>query len=167
MQIPAGRYVLEAAVVDPEGNRASTQEVLLIAGRPATPVVSNLILVRSVEKVTAPREPANPFEVKGARITRNLLQTVTRYTGRMLFFVAYPQAVDGDASSQRPSILIQYVENGKEVARAETAITETDQINSFPVLSPIKLPVGDYVAKVTVRQGGLASRESIAFSVVE
>lgn len=166
-QIPVGRYVLEAAVVDPQGERASTQRVSLVVGRPATPVVSNLTLVRSVERLTGPRDPANPFEVKDARITPELLQTVPRSTSGMLFFVAYPQAIHRDAPGQRPSIMIQYVQDGHEVSRVESPIGDVDQINSFPVLAPVKLPAGNYVARVTVRQGGLASQESIAFRVTE
>jgi hypothetical protein len=102
--------------VNPEGNHASTQRVSLIVGKPATPVVSNLTLVRSVETVTAPRDPANPLELNGARITPDLLQTVARDRGAMLFFVAYPEPARAEGSLQKPSILIQYVQNGKEVA---------------------------------------------------
>jgi len=166
-RVPVGRYVLEAAVVDPEGNRASTQRVSLVVGRPATPVVSNLTLVRTVEPLTSPRDPGNPFEINGARITPQLLRTVKRKAGTMLFFVAYLQPTRGDDSLREPSILVQYVQNGKEVSRAESPIGKPDQVNSVPVLTPVKLPVGDYVASVTVRQGGLASQESIAFSVIE
>jgi VWFA-related protein len=166
-QIPPGRYVLEAAVVDPEGGRASTKRVSLVVGRSSTPVVSDLTLVRSVEPVKAPRDLGNPFEVKGARITPELLQTATRYTGKMLFFVVYPRAEPSGAAPKKATVVIQYWRNGKMISRAESALGEGDQIHSFPVLSPVKLPAGDYVAKVAVKQNGLASLESISFKVTD
>jgi hypothetical protein len=40
-----------------------------------------------------------------------------------------------------------------------------DEVDSYPILQFTKLPAGEYVARVTVEQGGLVSSESTAVSV--
>jgi hypothetical protein len=42
-----------------------------------------------------------------------------------------------------------------------------DELNSFPILQYAKLPAGEYVARVTVEQGGRVSSESTTVSVTQ
>jgi hypothetical protein len=52
------------------------------------------------------------------------------------------------------------------VARVNPDVGTPDERNSLPILHYTKLPAGEYMARVTVEQGGRISRESAAVSVI-
>jgi hypothetical protein len=181
----AGRYTIEAVAMDPEGNRASTKRISLVVPnvvpdvapnvvpnvvsnavpKPPESMMSSLEVVHGIEPLDAPRDPGNPLEFAGGKVTPELSQSASAQAGVALFFVVYP---DGDASravSAKPRITVEFFQDGKAIARTMPDAGSPDELNSFPILQYTKLPVGEYVARVTVEQGGRVSRESMAVSV--
>ena len=62
VNLPPARYTVETAVVDHEGNRASTG-TFVIDNRPQPGVgLSDLTVVRKLENLATPADPADPFE---------------------------------------------------------------------------------------------------------
>ena len=53
----------------------------------------------------------------------------------------------------------------KRCQQSAVEVGEADEVNSFPVLASAKLPAGEYMARVTVEQGGRTTQQSAPVSV--
>jgi hypothetical protein len=158
----AGRYTIEAVAMDPEGNRAASKRISLVVPRPGESTVSSVAVVHAIEPLQSPRDTGNPLEFAGGKVTPALSQSASAESGVALFFVIYADR----ASAGAPRITVEFLREGKTVARARPDAGPPDERNSFPILQYTKLPAGEYLARVTVEQGGRVSRESTAVSVV-
>jgi hypothetical protein len=159
---PAGKYTIEAVALDPEGNRASTRRISLVVPKPGESSVSSVEVVRGIEALDAPRDPGNPLEFAGGKVTPELNQSASAQAGIALFFVVYADR----PGPVKPRITVEFLRDGKAVALARPDSGSPDEVNSFPILQYTKLPAGDYLARVTVEQGGRISRESTPVSVI-
>lgn len=157
-----GKYTIDAEIIDPEGNRASTKRIPLEVPRLAEHSTSNLVVVRSLEKVDQPRDPGNPLEFAGGKVTPAIDRLASASAGVLLFFVVYPdRSTPGD-----PRVTVLFLRNGKPVGISHPQVGSPDELNTIPMLQFARLPVGDYVARVVVQQGTRTSSESAQFSVV-
>jgi len=68
VNLPPGHYTVETAVVDQEGNRASTGSVEIDNREQRGVGLSDLALVRRLENLGPPPDPADPFEYTGKRV---------------------------------------------------------------------------------------------------
>ncbi len=159
-----GRYTVEAAAMDPEGNRASTKRISLVVpnnvARSEGSVMSSLVMVREVDRLSAPRDLGNPLEFAGGKILPELGQSGAAGASTTLFFVIYPKT-----AVSKPKVTVSFFRDGTEVARTEPDPGAPDEVNSMPILAAAKLPSGEYLAKVTVEQDEQTFNESIAVSV--
>ncbi len=161
----AGRYTIEAVAIDPEGNRTSTKRISLVVPRPGETTVSSVEVVHSIEPLEAPRDPGNPLEFMGGKVTPALSQSASADAGVALFFVVYPDQGAGRTAPIKPQVTVEFFRDGKAVAQAKPDAGSPDELNSFPILQYTKLPAGEYVARVTVEQGGRVQSESTSVSV--
>ena len=156
----AGRYTVEAAVTDPEGARASLRRFTLVVPKPGQPAVSDIEVVYRLDPLDGPRDPGNPLEFDGGKVMPALAQTAAAGQNAALFFVIYP-----DASSATPHVNIEFFRDGKAVQESAVEVGHPDEVNSVPVLAATKLPVGEYMARVTVEQNGRTTQQSVPISV--
>jgi VWFA-related protein len=157
-----GRYSIEAVAVDPEGNRAASKRISLVVPGPGESTVSSVAVVHAIEPLQSLRDAGNPFEFAGGKVTPALGQSASAETGVALFFVVYADR----ASASAPRITVEFIHDGETVARATPDAGSPDERNSFPILQYARLPAGEYLARVTVEQGGRVSRESTPVSVI-
>ncbi len=155
-----GRYTVEGVATDAEGNRASTKREVLVAPPFGDVAVSDVALVHDLEPLKAPRDPGNPLEFDGGKITPELDGKASAEAAASLYFVIYP-----GASGAKPKVTIQFFRDGAAVAETEPNLSAPDAANSIPVIASAKLPPGDYQARVTVEQGGKETRRQAAFTV--
>jgi VWFA-related protein len=163
----AGRYTIEAVAMDPEGNRASTKRISLVTPKPRESGLSSVEVVHGIEPLDAPRDPGNPLEFAGGKVTPALSQSASAEAGVALFFVVYPDRDASRTAPGKPRITVEFFQDGKAIARSMPDAGSPDELNSFPILEYTKLPAGEYVARVTVEQGGRVSSESTAVSVTQ
>jgi VWFA-related protein len=161
-EVTPGRYTVEAAVTDPEGNRSSTKRISLVVPIPGGPAMSSVALVREIDPLTAPRDPGNPLEFHGGKIIPSLAQTNPLGADTALFFVVYP-----GPAGEKPKVTISFFRDGTEVSRIQPDPGSPDEVRSLPIIAAAKLPAGNYLARVTVEQGAKATHESLAVSVEE
>ena len=158
----AGKYTIEAVAMDPEGNRAITKRISLMVPKPGESSVSSVEVVHGIEPLDAPRDPGNPLEFAGGKVTPALSQSASAAAGVALFFVVYADRT----GPIKPRITVEFFHDGKAVTLARPDVGSPDELNSFPILQYTKLPAGEYLARVTVEQGGRVSRESTSVSVI-
>ena len=113
----AGQYTIEAVVIDPEGNRASTKRLSLVVPKPGESVVSTVEVVHRIVPLDMPRDPGNPLEFAGGKVTPALSQTASAEAGAALFFVVYTEPGAGRATPIKPRITVEFFRDGKAVAR--------------------------------------------------
>jgi len=162
----AGKYTIEAVAMDPEGNRASTKRIALMVPKPGEFNVSSVEVVHGIQPLDTPRDPADPLEFAGGKVTPALSQSASASAGIALFFVVYADRNAGRSGTAKPRITVEFLHDGKAVVQAKPDAGPPDELNSFPILQYTKLPAGEYLARVTVEQGGRVSRESTPVSVV-
>ncbi len=165
VELASGRYSIEAAVTDPEAGLASTRRVALFVPKPGEPAVSSIAVVHDVDSLVAPRDPGNPLEFAGGKVLPALPPVVKPQTDAALFFVVYPEITAGKPSDEKPRVVVQIFQDGRQVSRATPDVGSIDETNSFPIITSAKLPPGDYVVKVTVEQAGRTSGEMTAMTV--
>ena len=158
--LPPGHYTIESAAIDAEGNRASTRRTALVV-RPSSPTtLSDISLIRDLQPLSGPRDPGDPLEFEGGRVTPELAPTSDAPEGTRLFFVIYP-----GVNLVKPKVTVQFLRDGAPVATAEPDVSVPDELNSIPVIASAKLSPGEYQAQVTVQQDGRAIRRVTTFSV--
>jgi hypothetical protein len=163
---PAGKYTIEAVAMDPEGHRASTKRISLVVPKPGESILSSVEVVHGIQPLDAPRDPGNPLEFDGGKVTPALSQSASVAAGIALFFVVYPEREPNRTGFITPRVTVEFFHDGQAVALAKPDIGSPDELNSFPILQYTKLPAGEYLARVTAQQGGRVSSEYTSVRVV-
>ncbi len=157
-----GRYTVEAAVIDGETKRAGTKRSVVVVTRPGPMTVSDIALVHDVEPISGPRDPGDPLEFEGGKVTPELDSAAKTTGATSLYFVVYPGA-DG----VKPKVTVEFSKDGTTIASSEPKLSDPDELRSIPVIASATLPAGEYVAQVTVEKDGHAVRRSTAFTVAQ
>jgi hypothetical protein len=156
-----GRYRLEAAAVDDEGQKASVRKISFFVPGPARLGLSDVVVVRSVERAAGERDAWNPLEFQGGAVTPEVNATVAKSAGAVgrLYFVLFPDRM----SSAKPTVTITVSHNGKTDVEAGQVLPEADADGSIRVLSQIGLgglESGAYEVTVKAVQGTLVATGS-------
>jgi hypothetical protein len=76
-----------------------------------------------------------------------------------LFFVIYPKP------HEHPVITITVSRDGEEIMKATPDVGTLDEVNTYPMIQRFHLPVGQYLATVSVEQAGLVSTETLPLQI--
>jgi hypothetical protein len=166
LTLPAGKYTLEAAVMDRVSNKIGAARSDYQAAEPKGLSISDINLVRSFAPGAKDLDPADPYQYQGGRVTPTLTTTVKATKGSTLsmFFVVYPEA----GNSAKPAIELEYIKDGKVIGKGGLELPAADVKGRIPYVmssSAEALPAGDYVIRATARQGSAVAQEQAAFKV--
>jgi hypothetical protein len=161
VRLPPGHYTVETAVVDHEGNRASTSTIEIDSGESHGVGMSDVTLVRRLQTLATPPDPADPFEYTGKRIlpfvTTDLFPGALPY----LYFMLYPEA--GNAAT--PELHVQLFKKGKAIATLQPPLPPPDVSGGIPmIVQPTDKP-GSYEVKIRAVQGGSSTERSLTYTV--
>ncbi|HBY62127.1 MAG TPA: hypothetical protein DEH78_20085, partial [Solibacterales bacterium] len=169
-ELPPGRYTLETSVLDRAAEKAGAKRQALVVAPRKGLSMSGLAFVRSMNRAEA--HPADvlddPFEVPAGRITPGLDDTVKagKDAALALYFTLY-----SDQRSTEPTVLaIEFLQDGKPVARAEPQLPPADEHGRIPYIANSSLgslKPGQYEIRVTARQGVAAVQDHTYITVVE
>jgi VWFA-related protein len=156
-----GHYTIEAAVVDQEGNRASTNVLQIDNREQPGPGLSDIALVRRVHNLERAPDLSDPFEVPGKRAQPFVTTTVAAGMQPFLYFVVYPEHENADA----PSMRAQFLKNGRVIASQKSALPLPDASGAVPMaIQPIAGP-GDYEVRVTIEQGHRSVERNLKYTI--
>jgi hypothetical protein len=156
-----GHYTIEAAVVDQEGNRASTNVLQIDNREQPGPGLSDIALVRRVHNLERAPDLSDPFEVPGKRAQPFVTTTVAAGMQPFLYFVVYPEQQNADA----PSMRAQFLKNGRVIASQKSALPLPDASGAVPMaIQPIAAP-GDYEVRVTIEQGHRSVQRNLKYTI--
>jgi len=160
MLLTPGRYTIETAVVDRENGAASVKRETLFASATAGVGLSGVVVVRRVEPLDGNRDPADPLQFAGGKVTPSLDGVYGAGTDVPLFLVVYP-APGGEA----PHLTIEVLQNGKLISSASPELPPPDETGTIPFMSSIQPAPGQYEIKATVRQGATTATRMLALRV--
>jgi VWFA-related protein len=162
-----GRYTLETAVLDREGDKVSARKSVYVAPPASTGIaLSSVSLVRRMESESSAADPEDPFSFQGGKITPMLSDVVAGGPGSKLslFFVVYPRA----AAPEFPELSIEFLHDGELVGRAAPELSLPDAQGRIPYVatSPLdQFKAGQYEVHVTVKQGAATAQEHAFFTL--
>jgi VWFA-related protein len=167
LNLPPGRYHMEAAAVDPEGQTASTRKIAFFVPPAGLIGLSDLIFVRSVQPGGGDRDATDPLEFAGGKVTPELNPAVAKSDTAVesVYFILYPSPGIG----AKPDVRIAIAHNGKLIAQVRPNLPASEPDGSLRVLSQIGLgglESGAYEVQVTATQGGATASSSAVTAIL-
>jgi VWFA-related protein len=160
MLLAPGRYTVEMAVVDRENGAASVRREALFASAAQGVGLSGLVVARRVEPLDGSRDPTDPLQFAGGKVTPSLDGVYPAESEIPLFLVVYP--VPGAGA---PRLTIEVQQNGKMVSSASPELPAPDETGAIPFMSTIQPAPGQYEIKATVHQGDTAATRMLTLRV--
>jgi hypothetical protein len=159
--LPPGHYTVETAVVDHEGNRASTGTFQIDNRQQPGVGLSDLAVVRKLENLTTPADPADPFEYTGKRVLPFVISNLLAGTRPFVFFMIYPEP--GNAA--KPVLRARLLKDGRTIATLKPEVAGPDASGAIPMLlKPTDKP-GSYEVRVTVTQGNSSTERTLQYTL--
>jgi VWFA-related protein len=167
LNLAPGRYHLEAAAIDPQGQTASTRKIAFFVPAAGPIGLSDLIFVRSVQSGGGDRDATDPLEFAGGKVTPELNAAVPKSDTAVasVYFILYPSPGIGAQADVRMAI----AHNGKLIAQVRPNLPAAEADGSVRVLSQIGLgglERGPYEVQVTATQGGATASSSAVISIL-
>jgi VWFA-related protein len=158
--LPPGRYTVETAVVDHEGNRASTG-VVRFENRPEPGVgLSDLTLVRKLDNVATLPDQDDPFEYTGKRVLPFVTTDLFAGARPFVYFMIYPEP----GNQAKPVLRVRFIKDGRPVAALKPEVPAPDS-GGIPMVMELTSKPGHYEVIVTVTQGSRSLERSLKYTV--
>ncbi len=161
VNLAPGRYTIEAAVTDQEGNRASTNVLQIENQEQQGLALSDIVVVRRVETLNRPANAADPFEMPGKRIAAFVSTTLPAAAKPSVYFVVYPDR----ENSEIPILRAQFLRNGRVTATQKSVLPHADASGAVPMAIQTTGQPGDYEVRVTVEQGRASTQRSLKYTI--
>jgi VWFA-related protein len=164
--LPPGRYTLESAVLDSDGNRVSARKSVFIM-----PAVNGSLAISSVAAIrdmkpkgqTAADDPllmAN--QVVSPMINPTVKKAETK--GLPFYVVIYPSK----ESSDKPTLEMQFSKDGQVLGSGSPPLGNPDAQGKIQYVATVplaQLQPGDYQVRFIAKQGAQTSDESVTFTI--
>ena len=164
VDLPAGVYHLETAVIDRIADRASVRRsVFAVPDMRTGGQVSDLVWVRRVQP-SSDRDVFDPLETVSGTITPSLVPAFAKSDGAHFYFVVYPAS----GLTEKPVTDLSVSTDGKTITTARLDLPEPNPDGSYPFLETIPtaaLAPGQYDVQVKISQQGKTSLLASQFQV--
>jgi VWFA-related protein len=162
VNLPHARYTVETAVVDHEGNRASTGAFEIDNRRQRGIGMSDLAVVRKLENITTPADPADPFEYTGKRVLPFVNTNLFPGTKPFVFFMMYP---DEAGNGAKPLLRVRLLKDGRTIATLRPEVSPPNAAGGIPVLLRLTDKPGSYELRATVSQGNSSTERTLQYAI--
>jgi VWFA-related protein len=165
MSVP-GQYSLEVAVLDNDNGAASGQRIdFEIPGTPASPSLSDMVLVRQMDPFNPLADPLEPLRYESVKVTPNLAGAASGDGKSLsLFFILHSDP----KATEPPTLEMQVFHDGKPGRRTSLPLKKVGNGAAIPYLATFKdgsLAPGHYEVMARITQSGRSSENEILFSV--
>ena len=156
--LPTGRFTVQAAVMDQEGQHASATEFRL-ENRPDA-LLSDIALVARIYPLDRAPDAADPFEIPGKRAQPFVNTSLPAGARPYIYFVVYPEAKGGT-----PQLEVQFIKNGQVAETQHPALPKPDESGAAPMaIQPAASP-GEFEVRVVMKQGDQSAERSLKYTV--
>ncbi len=158
--LPAGRYTLEAAVVNRDGGAASTSVTPLEVPAPHAGIgLSSVMMVRLIESVSGDLD--DPLVHDGVRIFPIPEPMLSAGTQPTAYFFVYPDKT----SAEKPKLTAELLANGRLVAKKVEELPPPDVSGAIPMHLETPALAGKWELRITAVQGAGSVTESARYSI--
>jgi len=161
VNLPPGRYTVETAVVDHEGNRASTGTIEIDNREQRGVGLSDLAVVRKLENLTTPADPADPFEYTGKRVLPFVTSDLPAGMRPYVFFMIYPEA----GNRARPVVRVRLLKDGRTIGTLRPEMAEPAGSGGVPMLLQLTDTPGRYEVRATITQGNSSTERTLQYTL--
>src|ERR1019366_1590851 len=160
LDLPPGRYTVEAAVVDREGAQATAETASFEIPAPSKGIaISSLAMVQHLDPAGALSLTADPFTFKDKHVIPMVQATVSPATKRWVYFVVYPD----NSNPEKPKIRVEFKNGGQVFAEQTVALPAPDERGGIAMLVAAATRPGNCELQVTALQGNESATEHIAY----
>ena len=159
--LAAGHYTVETAIVDREGNRASTSVQPLEIPEHKGLGISSVMLVRRLAPAGNEVDIANPFETITGRVVPLLNSALKPDAPEYVYFVVYPDKT----SSEQATIGVEFLVDGKLVAQKTSDLGTPDATGAVPTVMGAMVQPGNCELRITALQGYAMATQSVKYTV--
>ncbi|MGC2659492.1 MAG: VWA domain-containing protein [Bryobacteraceae bacterium] len=166
INLPAGHYTVETAVVDMETKRASKRVFAFDAPEKKGVAVSSVVLVERLENVAGKPDPSDPFVIgidkpKPRRVIPELDSSLRAGAHPYVYFVVYPDKT----STEKPKLQVEFLVDGKVLAKQIADLPAPDSSGSIPMLVATAAQPGKCQLRISALQGSATAVQSVDYSV--
>jgi VWFA-related protein len=160
LDLPPGKYTVDAAVVDHEGAKASSQTGSFEISAPPKGVgISSLAMVGYLNPVGDKPEANDPFVIKDKLVVPMVEAAASPSVRRWIYFVVYADK----ASQEKPKIHVEFKNGGQVVADQTAALPAADKNGAIAMLVAAPVRPGNCELQITAMQGTESASEHIAY----
>jgi hypothetical protein len=160
LDLPPGKYTVEAAVVDHEGGQATSETGSFEIPAPHKGLaISSLTMVGHLDAAGASPDASDPFLIKDKLVVPAVEATVSPATKRWIYFVVYQDS----ASQEKPKIHVEFKNGGQLVADQTSALPEAGKNGAIAMLVTAPTRPGNCELRITAMQGAESASEHIAY----
>jgi VWFA-related protein len=166
LDLPPGRYTLDSAVLDSDGDRISARKSVFIM-----PAVNGSLAISSVAPIRDMKPkgqtPADdPLLMANQVVSPMINPTVKKadVKGLPFYVVIYPSK----SSSDKPTLEMEFSKDGQVLGRGTPPLGNPDAQGRIQYVATVplaQLPAGDYQVRFIAKQGGQTSDESVTFTI--
>ncbi len=169
LELPPGRFTLEAAVVDHEaGKLAARKTAVVVIPKTQGVGLSSMTVVKGYQPNATGLTAEEPFQFQGGRITPTLASTIYAVPGAQLstFFIVYPDP----KIAEKPQVIMEYIKDGESLGKGEVPLPDADASGKIPYVmsSPAEnMPPGNYEVRLVVKQGTTVAEDRAFVTVAK
>ncbi|MGC9993907.1 MAG: hypothetical protein ABSE79_01195 [Terriglobia bacterium] len=160
--LPPGRYALETAVRDGEGDRISASKGTVIMAPSSGLAISGVSGVRSTKERGASTADDDPF-LLGAKVISPTLNPVVSKTNRTLPFYF---VIHTDKNVAAPQLIMEFSRNGKVLGEGLPPLGSPDKDGKiqYVAMTPLeRFEPGNFTVRFIVKRGSETAEESASF----
>jgi hypothetical protein len=161
LNLPPGRYTVDAAVVDHEGAQATAQTGSFEIPAPSKGLaISSLAMVEHLDAADAAQpDTADPFTFQGKHVVPMVKAAVGPGAKRMIYFVVYQDK----SNPEKPKIHVEFKNGGQIVADQTAALPAPDASGAIAMFVVAPTRPGDCELRITAMQGDESAAQQIAY----
>ncbi len=162
VDLPPGRYTVDAAVVDREGSQATAATAQIeIPAAPKGVGISSLVVVEHVEAAKAQADAADPLIFKGKHVIPMVEASVSPAKKSYVYFVVYPDK----SNKEKPKIKVQFKTAGQVFAESTADLPAPDATGTIPMFVAAVTRPGNCELQITALQGNESATEHLLYAV--
>jgi len=161
LDLPPGRYTVDAAVLDREGAQATSETGNFEIPAPTRGLaISSLAMVEHLDPADATPDPGDPFTFQGKHVVPMVEPAASTATKRWIYFVVYQDK----ANPEKPKIRIQFKNGGHVVADQTSALPAADKNGAIAMFVAAPVRPGACELEITAVQGSASAAERLAYT---
>ena len=160
LRLPGGHYQVDSAVRDEESGRTSVKRLAFFVDSEKRLGLSSLEIVRAEGSLSSATTDSPGVPVDPGKMIPVLSNSVHFGNPVNLYFVVYPSTQDSE-----PTVVLQVLQDGKEVMRKPLSLRPPDTDGKVPVMLKLVPMLGHCDILVTAQQDKLVAQSALSVNV--